>query len=88
MNQKEIRYYTPTGFGQYAEGLGTLRASGGDYGGGTEMLIMITECVDYLQIEDKNIAPPVRVGSKPILIDASDYTTNQAKERIKPNESP
>lgn len=30
---KEVKCYTPTGFGQYAEGLGTLRASGGDYGG-------------------------------------------------------
>ena len=28
------RAYTPTSYGQYAEGLGTLRASGGDYGGG------------------------------------------------------
>ena len=33
--------YTPTGFGQYEEGVGTLRASGGDYGGGSEMLIVI-----------------------------------------------
>ena len=25
--------YTPTSYGQYSEGIGTLRASGGDYGG-------------------------------------------------------
>ena len=51
MNQKEIRCYTPTGFGQYAEGLGTLRASGGDYGGGgSEMLIVDTLVFDEGQI--------------------------------------
>ena len=30
---KESKCYTPTGFGAYAEQLGTLRASGGDVGG-------------------------------------------------------
>ena len=38
---KEVKCYTPTGFGQYAEGLGTIRASGGDYGGGAEVLIVL-----------------------------------------------
>ena len=37
---KESKCYTPTGFGAYAEQLGTLRASGGDVGGGAEMLIL------------------------------------------------
>ena len=31
--------FTQTAFGQYAEGVGTLRASGGDRGGGSETLI-------------------------------------------------
>lgn len=46
---KEVKCYTPTGYGRYTEGLGTLRASGGDYGGGTEVLIVsyqeITGCL-------------------------------------------
>lgn len=59
MNQKEIKCYTPTGFGQYAEGLGTLRASGGDYGGGTEVLI-VEECVSYLHIDNTEVCFPLR----------------------------
>lgn len=31
--------FTPTSFGQYKRGIGTLRASGGDSGGGSEVLI-------------------------------------------------
>jgi DNA (cytosine-5)-methyltransferase 1 len=31
--------FTPTSFGQYAEGVGTIRASGGDLGGGSETLV-------------------------------------------------
>jgi DNA (cytosine-5)-methyltransferase 1 len=31
--------FTPTSFGAYAEGVGTLRAKGGDLGGGSESLI-------------------------------------------------
>jgi len=32
--------YMLTSFGQYAEGFGTLRAAGGDIGGGSEVLIV------------------------------------------------
>ena len=39
-----------TNFGNYAEGLGTLRASGGDVGGGSEMLIVDTLVFDEGQI--------------------------------------
>ena len=31
--------YTPTSFGKYAEGVGTLKANGGDLGGGSETLV-------------------------------------------------
>ena len=37
---KETKSYCVTNFGNYAEGLGTLRASGGDIGGGSEILIV------------------------------------------------
>ncbi|GHU42275.1 hypothetical protein FACS1894111_05940 [Clostridia bacterium] len=33
--------YTPSSHGNYAEGIGTLRANGGDYGGGSETLIVV-----------------------------------------------
>ena len=37
-----IASFTASGFGDYREGCGTLRAQGGDYGGGTETLIAET----------------------------------------------
>ena len=43
--------YTGTSFAQYAEGLGTLKANGGDLGGGSESLIVETD-----------IAPTLRSG--------------------------
>ena len=35
-----MKAYRQGGFAQYEEGVGTLRASGGDYGGGTETLVI------------------------------------------------
>jgi DNA (cytosine-5)-methyltransferase 1 len=43
--------YTPTSFAQYTEGVGTLKANGGDLGGGSESLIVETD-----------IAPTLRSG--------------------------
>ena len=40
---KETKSYCVTSFGDYAEGLGTLRASGGDLGGGGETLVICRE---------------------------------------------
>ena len=36
--QEKIASFTPSGFGNYSEGIGTLRANGGDLGGGSEVL--------------------------------------------------
>lgn len=38
--RKEITSYTPSSIGGYREGCGTLRANGGDLGGGSESLII------------------------------------------------
>lgn len=43
--------YTPTSFAQYTKGVGTLKANGGDLGGGSESLIVETD-----------IAPTLRSG--------------------------
>ena len=43
-----IAGYAAGGFGNYTEGVGTLRASGGDYGGGTETLIRCQHIVRRL----------------------------------------
>ena len=37
--KKEATAFTPSSFGQYSEGVGTLRSSGGDLGGGSETLV-------------------------------------------------
>jgi len=39
-NQVPVIGFTPTSFAQYAEGVGTLKASGGDLGGGSENLVV------------------------------------------------
>jgi len=36
---RHVIAYTPSGFGKYTEGIGTLKASGGDLGGGSETLL-------------------------------------------------
>jgi DNA (cytosine-5)-methyltransferase 1 len=36
--QQNVTSFTPSSFGQYSEGIGTLRAKGGDFGGGSEIL--------------------------------------------------
>jgi len=40
----KVTAYTPAGFGEYSQRKGTLRSSGGDCGGGSEMLIVPDEC--------------------------------------------
>jgi DNA (cytosine-5)-methyltransferase 1 len=37
--RKEVTSFTPTSIGGYSEGCGTLRANGGDIGGGSETLV-------------------------------------------------
>lgn len=38
-SQENVTCFTPSSFGQYVEGVGTIKASGGDLGGGSENLI-------------------------------------------------
>lgn len=40
--KKDIAVYTATSFGKYDQGIGTLRAQGGDIGGGSESLIPVS----------------------------------------------
>ena len=50
---KEIKTYTPSSYGQYIEGVGTLRSSGGDIGGGAETLVVIYESKSIQSVEPK-----------------------------------
>lgn len=59
--------FTPSSFGGYAEGTGTLRASGGDFGGGSEMLIAKTLCAKpgYRLNPDDETLIPAKLPSTP-----------------------
>ena len=37
--REEVAGYTATGFGEYSEGVGTIKSSGGDLGGGSETIV-------------------------------------------------
>lgn len=54
-----IEAYTPGGYGNYIEGIGTLKANGGDCGGGSETLI-----VETLVFDEGQITNPMQ-GSNP-----------------------
>ena len=51
---KESKGYALTSFGMYAETLGTLRASGGDRGGGSETLIVEKQIKNELSDDNGN----------------------------------
>ena len=40
-DQFAVESYTPSSFAQYKEGVGTLKANGGDFGGGSETIIKV-----------------------------------------------
>lgn len=91
---KEITSFTTSSFGNYSEGVGTIRANGGDIGGGSETLYipdvancLQTTCNDYSRADGFNMITE-SVGAidlKPIskTLTAS-YGTGGADLDIKP----
>lgn len=60
--KQEATAFTPSSFGQYSEGVGTLRSAGGDLGGGSETLYvpeiancLQTTCDDYSRADGFNM---------------------------------
>jgi DNA (cytosine-5)-methyltransferase 1 len=60
--KQETTAFTPSSFGQYSEGVGTIRANGGDLGGGSETLYvpkiancLQTTCDDYSRADGFNM---------------------------------
>lgn len=76
------RVYTPTSYGQYAEGLGTLRASGGDWGG-SEMLILESN-QNHATVKETEICPtlPASMGMGGIRPDDCCAETIQQRDCI------
>ena len=56
--------YTPSGYGEYIEGVGTLKANGGDCGGGSEVLIVLESSQNHAQAKETEICPalPASMG--------------------------
>ena len=69
---KESKGYALTSFGMYAEALGTLRASGGDIGGGSEVLILESN-QNHATITDGEVCPclPAAMGLGGLCADDS-----------------
>ena len=53
--------YAPSSHGGYAAGVGTLRASGGDIGGGSEMLVLQRRFSNVI-VQDTDISPTIEAG--------------------------
>lgn len=54
-----VASFTPSGFGKYSEGVGTLRAEGGDLGGGSENLVA-SRMVAFGEYVDDNTASTIK----------------------------
>jgi len=48
LDETNIKAFTPSSFAQYREGVGTLRANGGDLGGGSETLLTLDSTIRKL----------------------------------------
>ena len=55
------RCYTLSSFGRYVEGIGTLRANGGDAGGGSEVLVIQRRFSNVL-VENVDVSPTIEAG--------------------------
>ena len=75
--------FSPTGFGKYSEELGTLRANGGDLGGGSETIIgfdlaQITSKLNYSNPKAGDPQPPINTFAQGMVA----YENHPADSRI------
>ena len=75
--------FSPTGFGKYSEELGTLRANGGDLGGGSETIIgfdlaQITSKLNYSNPKSGDPQPPINTFAQGMVA----YENHPADSRI------
>jgi DNA (cytosine-5)-methyltransferase 1 len=79
---KEITGYTPTSFGSYGEGVGTLRNAGGDLGGGSETLVFDRQSSGEYGTQD--IASTISARDYKSATDlVTVYETHPADSRVK-----
>jgi len=78
--RKETTSFTTSSFGNYSEGVGTIRANGGDIGGGSETLYIITESVGAIDLKpiSKTLTASYGTGGadldiKPLVLEPQAY---------------
>jgi DNA (cytosine-5)-methyltransferase 1 len=80
---EDLAAFTASSFGNYGEGVGTIRATGGDLGGGSETLITTNRMVgfgDYLQ---ENVASTIKQRDYKDATDLIVYENHSIDSRIK-----
>jgi DNA (cytosine-5)-methyltransferase 1 len=80
---KEVTGFAPSSFGNYGEGVGTLRRDGGDLGGGSETLVTTNRMVAFGEYSDDGTASTLKARDYKDATDLIVYETHPADSRVK-----
>ena len=80
--RKEVTPFTPSSFGNYGEGVGTIRANGGDLGGGSETLVTFDRQSSG-EYGTQEVASTVAARDYKSASDLIVYETHPADSRVK-----
>jgi DNA (cytosine-5)-methyltransferase 1 len=75
--------FSPSSFGNYGEGVGTLRRDGGDLGGGSETLVATNRLVAFGEYADDGTASTLKARDYKDHTDLIVYETHPADSRVK-----
>jgi DNA (cytosine-5)-methyltransferase 1 len=81
--RQETSAFSPSSFGNYGEGVGTLRRDGGDLGGGSETLVTTNRLVAFGEYADDGTASTLKARDYKDHTDLIVYETHPADSRVK-----
>jgi DNA-cytosine methyltransferase len=81
--REEASAFSPSSFGNYGEGVGTLRRDGGDLGGGSETLVTTNRLVAFGEYADDGTASTLKARDYKDHTDLIVYETHPADSRVK-----
>jgi DNA (cytosine-5)-methyltransferase 1 len=81
--REEAPAFSPSSFGNYSEGVGTLRRDGGDLGGGSETLVTTNRLVAFGEYSDDGTASTLKARDYKDHTDLIVYETHPADSRVK-----
>ena len=81
---QEVAGFAPSSFGNYSEGVGTLRRDGGDLGGGSETIVTTNRMVAFGEYSDDGTASTLKARDYKDATDLIVYETHPADSRVKP----